>query len=322
MKSRTFEPLCAIAAALLLAACSPRGAANAPAGPKRLGDPAVGVSVELPDTAAESVAVTPADRYVWTVPYAPNRTLVYFRVMDATAAFLPLSMRGDVVDKILHAEYRDSLLVYSGDAKAPDGSDVELYAGFDRENNGIAGFAWQGGKTLMAVFFLAGPDIRTDRAGAEEVLAEIWPRLSLSPTDFGVNRMEKARLRYNEAFLGNKMDDNENIDAAFSLFSMRAHDPVNYREAINRLSATVMLMDMRGNADPDVRMRALSALDNFSDILCRDKLSAREQFLFAVGRRDRASAAGLARLLDALDSPYDPDAKACSKERWNRVSGI
>ena len=83
-----------------------------------------------------------------------------------------------------------------------------------------------------------------------------------------------------------------------------------------------MLMDMRGDADPDVRMRALSALDNFSDILCRDQLSVREQFLFAAGKRDRAAAADAARLLDAFDSPYNPDAKPCSEARWARVRGI
>lgn len=288
----------------------------------RLTDASAGISVELPDTAAGGLAVRPADRYVWTVGYAPNRTLVYFRVLDAGAAFLPLPLRGDVIDKILQSEFHDTLVVFSEDAKAPDGSDVELLAGFDRDNNGVAGFAWQGGKTTMAVFLLSGPDIKADRESAGAVLAELWPRLSLSPRDWGVERMVKSRIRWNPAFRENGSDDNENIDAAYSLFSMRAHDADNYREAVIRVCATLIRMDKRGNADPDVRTRAISALDSFLDILCRDQLAARERFLYAVGRRDRADAADAARLLDAFDSPYDPDAKTCSKARWARVGEI
>ena len=323
MKSRTFELAASAllaAAVLFLAGCTRQSAV--PAGPMRLTDASAGISLALPDTAAAGLAVRPADRYVWSVGYAPNRTLVYFRVLDAGAAFLPLSLRGDVIDKILHSEFRDTLVVFSEDAQAPDGSDVELLAGFDRDNNGVAGFAWQGGKTTMAVFLLSGPDIKADREAAGAVLAELWPRLSLSPRDWGVERMEKSRIRWNPAFQEDGNDENENIDAAYSLFSMRAHDPDNYREAVIRVCATLMRMDRRGGADPDVRTRALSALDSFLDILCRDQLAARERFLHAVGRRDRAAAADAARLLDAFDSPYDPDAKSRSDARWARVKEI
>lgn len=306
--------------ALALAACS-RAPGDAGA-PKTLVDRTAGIAVRLPDTAAGSLATEPADHYLWSVEYAPNRTLLYFRVLDLQAGFLPLHLRNDVIAKIFQGERNGMLSTLSEEATAPDGSTVELIAGFDREDEGIAGFAWQGGHTTMAVFALTGPDVKPDRETAEAVLAELWPRLTLSPKDYGYETMMKSRIRYNADISRQDHGDNANIDAAYSLFAMRAHDPDNYREAIERLCAVLLFMDMRGEAESDVRTRALAALDSFSDILQRDQLFAREQFLYALGRRDRAAAADIARLLDAFDSPFDPDAKICSQARWARVRGL
>jgi len=303
---------------VLLAGCSRSPAA----GPKRLADPVAGVTIELPETASGSLAVTPADHYIWSVGWAPHRTLLYFRVLDIQAAFLPLVARIDVVNRTFQDEQHGMIPVFFEEAKAPDGSPVALFAGFDRENNGLAGFAWQGGKTTLAVFALTGPDIKPDRATSEAVLAELWPRLTLSPKDYGVETMMKSLILRNAEAMENTTGDNENIDAAYAMFAMRAHDPAKCREAIHQLCAALLFMDKRGGADEGVRTRAVTALDTFSDILHRDQLEARKEFRYAVGRHDRDMARHHARLLDAFDSPYNPDAKACSRARWERVNGI
>lgn len=320
MNSHRHSHHAAVWAAIAVLALAGCGRQQAEEGPPTLVDPTAGVSLPLPDT-AQSHRVPVQEDFTTIIPYAPNQKLVYMRIVGFQPMLLDLPVREGEVTAILADRLDGFLPTYREPTTAP-GSDepAYLYAGRDREGNGLAGFFRHYGKTKLVFLGLLGPAVKETDAAA--VMADLAPKLTVDTSDRNlpeVLQMFHYAYRIPEAENADYMGI---IDAAQGFLSMRDLDYDNYRKALYILIDMVLEMDERKVDAPQVRARAISALATIFDTTRDDQLRARRQFEFAIGSRDVASARKIARFLDTLDSPMDPCADACSRKRWNRIQNL
>jgi hypothetical protein len=304
-------------AVLALGGCGRQPAGDAP---PKLTDPTAGVTLELPDT-ARSHTVPVQEDFTTIIPYAPNQQLVYMRIVGFQPMLLDLPVREGEVSAILADRLDGFLPTYREPTTVPGSDDpAYLYGGRDRDGNGLAGFFRHYGKTKLVFLGLLGPAVKeTDAAG---VMAALAPKLSVDASDGNLSEVIQMFHYAYRLPEGDKADYMGVIDAAQGFLAMRDLDFDNYRKALWTLIDMLLELDERHVDAPNVRARAISALSTIFDTTRVDQLRARRQFEFAIGSRDVATARKVARFLDALDSPMDPCADACSRRRWNRIQAL
>lgn len=320
MNSHRHSHRAAAWAAIAVLALGGCGRQEAEEGPPTLVDPTAGVTLQLPDT-AQPHRVPVQEDLVTIIPYAPNQQLVYMRIVGFQPMLLDLPVREGEVTAIL-ADRLDGFLPTSREPTTIPGTDepAYLYSGRDRDGNGLAGFFRHYGKTKLVFLGLLGPAVKETDAAA--VMADLAPKLTVDTSD---RNLPEVLQMFHYAYRlpeGDQTDYMGVIDAAQGFLSMRDLDYDNYRKALCTLIDMVLEMDERKVDAPQVRARAISAISTIFDTTRVDQLRARRQFEFAIGSRDVATARKIARFLDALDSPMDPCADACSRKRWKRIQSL
>lgn len=303
--------------ACLFALAAAIGCAREEAQVPQLVDASGGVVITLPSTATP-LTIRPTGRYTWATPFAPNRKLVYLRLMDVQPLVLSLEDRMDEINLILNDEIGGFLRTAGGTATLPDGREAYLLAGRTRDGAGLAGFLYNYDTVRTVFIALMGPSIQEE--DARRVMDEIFPHIQVTPSTYGMPAF-RALMEYSYP-KQSAADAAQRIAAAQTIFDARNANPQNYSMAILSLYSLLRDLQDEGLAQTPEFARTRAALDSAFFIRRSDMLEARRDFEYACGTWDFNRAQQLARKLEALESIFDPDAKTISRARYRRAQKI
>lgn len=308
-----FALLLAGAVLCLVPACS-RSAktASLPA----LSDPAAGLTLTLPETAAAFTRSTAAtDRYVSRIPYGERQTLVYLHVYSTPALVTnaPPAIFADITERILRDELGAFLTLETSATNLPNQTPALLLCGRARDPDKLIGFAFQCNKTHLIFIGLSGPEIDFANVGGffETTVA------NLHVADVNQNTFADA-TQYQQV-LGGAPPSAQSLDFIRNIFAARNANPVNYTTAIGL--AYILARDLQA-ADPSSPLlpEAFALLDNMSSIRLADFLKARIDYEVAIGQGKAEEAFAQARFLSDLTYPFDSEGRTLAKQRLRKAA--